>query len=172
MRTAGSLEFVAYRHQIAVRLLLSGMDTTEVAEALEVSERSVRRWWQRFDVLGEVALLPQEVPGRPPKLSVRQEAAVLGWLEQDARRFGFATQQWTAARVGAIIACRFGVCFHLRYLQQWLAARGVTPQVPEPRGRERDAALIRQWLKEDWPELKKSRGRWERPWSSPTKPPC
>lgn len=172
MRTSGPLELVAYRHQTAMRLLQNGLEPTEVAEALEVSARSVRRWRRVFGALGEAALLPREVPGRPPKLSARQEAAVLGWLGHDPREFGFATQQWTAARVRLVIAQHFGIAFHLRYLQQWLAARRVTPQVPEPLGRERDAALIAQWLSENWRSLKKSRARSGRPWPSPTKRPC
>ena len=158
MRTAGSVEFVEYRRHVGVRLLESGLAPAEVAESLDVSVRSAQRWWQAFEAGGEAALRVAPPAGRPPKLTRRREAAVLGWLGQDARRFGFATQLWTAARVGDVIRRRFGVCFHERHLQRWLAARRVTPQVPEPVSRERDPAAVAGWLARDWRRVKKTPG--------------
>jgi transposase len=155
MRTVGPLAFVEYRRHVAVRLLEDGLVPADVAEALGASVRSVQRWWRAFDGGGDAALRPADVPGRPPLLTARREAAVLSWLQRDAREFGFGTQQWTAGRVNAVIERRFGVRFHDRYVYDWLAARRVTPQVPERVSRERDADGVARWVARDWRRIKR-----------------
>jgi transposase len=172
MRTAGSLELVEYRRHVAVRLLEDGLLPSDVADALGASVRSVQRWRQAFEAGGDEGLRPAEVAGRPPKLTPRQEAAVLSWLAEDARAFGFATQHWTAARVGAVIRERFGVAFHPRYLYDWLSRRRVTAQVPEPVSRERDPDRIARWVACDWRRIKRGLAGSGPRWRSPTRPGC
>jgi transposase len=57
--------------------------------------------------------------------------------------FGFATERWTAPRVAALIESRFGIRMNHRYVNAWLAQRGITPQVPKRRPGERDEQAIR-----------------------------
>jgi transposase len=151
-RTAEALEYV---RRIAVARLDDGYDTREVAEFLGVSIRSVQRWAQAKEYQGELALSARPHPGRPPKLDDAQAAVVLSWLDRSACDFGFVTERWTARRVAELIERQLGVQMNHRYLNAWLGCRGITPQIPRRRARERDEAEIRWWVDELWPRIKK-----------------
>src|SRR5512133_2073005 len=104
MRTEGSGPVLEARRRLAVAQAMAGVEIAEVAEFLGVHVTSVRRWVHRFEEGGEQALAPAPVPGRPPKLTAVQRARILGWLGQDARRFGFDSDWWTAPRLAQVIA--------------------------------------------------------------------
>src|SRR3954454_16848939 len=87
--------------RLAVRMLLDGDSPDQVADALDVSERSVWRWlsrWRTRGRLGEAALCTRAGRGRPPKLDARQAAQVLRWVAGSPLDYGFITERWTAPR--------------------------------------------------------------------------
>lgn len=172
MRTEGSGPVLEARRRLAVGLVLGGEGTADVAEFLGVHATSVRRWARSFELGGDWALAPAPVPGRPPKLTAAQEARVLQWVGCDARAFGFDSDWWTAPRLARVVEGRLGVRFHPRYLNDWLARRGVSPQVPALTPRERDCAAIGRWFARDWPAIKRGRRRPGRRWCSPTRAGC
>lgn len=149
---------MAFIRQWGMQRLLEGASPDEVAAWLDVQARSVRRWRQAFDRAGWNALAPACVPGRPPKLDPEQQAEVLAWLQASPTDWGFESARWTARRLAAVIADRWGVHFHPRALNTWLAARGISPQRPQRRFRQRDPAAIARWQAEDWPRIKKTPG--------------
>jgi transposase len=157
-RMASSTEQV---RRIAVSMIVdNGGLPADVAEELDVSERSVWRWlkrWRTRGRLGDDALAIRSGRGRPAKLDARQAASVLRWIEHSPCDFGFATERWTAPRVAAVIEQRLGVHMNPRYLNRWLGSRGITPQIPPRVPRERDDALIAAWLAHAWPGIKKRR---------------
>jgi transposase len=140
-----------------------------VADFLGVSRRTLVRWRGRFRREGEAGLLPRPRSGRPPKLSDRQAKQVLSWIEHSARDFGFATEWWTAPRVAWLVEQGFGVRMNVRYLSDWLARRGITPQMPQRQPRERDEELIEAWVRRQWPRVKKRLASGTEPLSLRTK---
>lgn len=132
-----------------------GYTQKQVADFLGVHVRSVQRWETNWKTLGDDGLAAAPAAGRPRKLAVEQEAVVLGWLDDAPTEHGFASELWTAERIAALIERRFGVRFHPRYLNEWLARRGVSPQKPQRRAYERDEAAIAAWARERWPEILK-----------------
>lgn len=161
---------------IGVSRVLDGWEPQEVAESLGVNVSSVCRWVDRFERGGWAALGPVPVPGRPPKLTPRQADRVLCWVrDRSPQDLGFAADagsHWTARRVAAVVERRLGVRFNHRYLNDWLARRGISPQLPQRVPRERDDAAIARWLARDWPAIKRGRRRRARRWRSPTRPAC
>jgi putative transposase len=153
---------------------LDGWEPQEVADVLGVDVSSVCRWVERFERAGWAGLEPAPVPGRPPKLTPRQAERVLSWVrDRRPQDLGFAADSgthWTARRVAAVVAERFGVCFNPRYLNDWLGRHGISPQLPQRVPRERDEAAVARWLAVDWPAIKRGRRRRARPSCSPTKP--
>jgi transposase len=126
-----------------------------VAHILGVTPLTIRRWLAAYRQGGDAGLAAKPTPRPHPRLTAEQQAQVLSWLSEDPRHFGFSTELWTAPRVAVLIERTFGVHYHPRYLNAWLKARGITPQKPRRRSREREESQIRQWRQEDWPRIKK-----------------
>jgi transposase len=163
MRRHGRPEALAGLRAIGVARVLDGWGRQEVAELLGVHVSSVCRWVERFERDGPAGLAAAAVPGRPPKLTPRQAERVLSWVrERRPQDLGFgadAGTHWTARRVAAVVERRLGVSFNHRYLNDWLARHGISPQLPQRVPRERDEAAVARWLAVDWPAIKRGRRR-------------
>jgi transposase len=158
MRSIGSPAELERRRFLAVQRVAEGYDPQEVADVLGVDSRSVRRWVATSG-RGLAGLAARPAPGRPPELTTTQEKIVRRWLADNPIEHGFATELWTAPRVGLLIEEEFGVHFHPHYLNTWLRHRGYTPQLPRRVAREHDEAEITRWLAEDWPRIKRTARR-------------
>ena len=155
MRNQGSPEELEHRRFLAIRRLLEGYSTEEVAEFLDVDPRSVRRWFSCFRQSGQEGLRAGPVAGRPPQLSATQEKIVRRWLSEKPTEHGFDTELWTGRRLAQLIQQEFGIRLNPRYLCTWLRDRGFTPQKPQRVPRQRDPEVIAAWLRTDWPRIKK-----------------
>ena len=158
MRSQGSAPELERRRQLAVARVKEGYSQTEVAAFLGVHRATVNRWVCTARDSGADALKAKPVPGRPPKLTARQEKTVLGWVVKSPTHFGFATDLWTSRRLATLIEQRLGIRFNSNYLVEWLRAREYTPQKPAQPAKERDEAAIVRWRDEDWPRLQKKPG--------------
>jgi transposase len=165
MRPHGTGAELERRRRLAVDRVRSGYTQTEVAQFFGVNIRSVSRWMKAYRERGAAGLAARTPPGRPPKLTPRQERQVLQWFRGSPTEFGFSTELWTAPRVAALIWKKFRVKFHPRYINQWLAERRITPQKPERQARERDDREVERWLREEWPRIKKARSVGVPTWS-------
>jgi transposase len=159
MRSIGSPAELERRRVLAVQRVEEDYSTQEVADFLSVDPSSVRRWVAAFRHDGLAGLLARPAPGRPPALTTTQEKIVRRWLADNPTEHGFATELWTAGRLGLLIEEEFGTRFHPHYLSAWLRQRGYTPQLPRRVPRERDEAAIVRWLAEDWPRIKRKARR-------------
>ena len=159
MRTIGSPAELERRRLLAVQRVIEGYSTAEVADFLGVDPSSVRRWVASFRRQGADGLAARPVPGRPRKLTTTQEKVALRWLADKPTDHGFATELWTAPRLGLLIEQEFGVHFNADHLTTWLRQRGYTPQLPRRVPRERDEREIARWLAEDWPRIKRKARR-------------
>ena len=139
------------RRRLAVKRVLSGYSQQQTADFLGVAKSSVSQWMKAYRKRGDAGLAAKPRPGRPRKLTKRQERTVLGWFNKPATKFGFASELWTASRVAKLIRQKWDVKFNPRYISSWLAQRRVTPQKPRRQPRERDEEAIREWLHNDWP---------------------
>jgi transposase len=159
MRSKGSAAELEARRRLAVQRVNEGWQQKDVAAFLGVSTKAVSNWVAAYRAAGDDGLKGKPHPGPKPKLSRRQEAAVLSWLARSPKAFGYKTELWTARRLAEVIERRYGVRFHSNYLAEWLTKRGYSPQKPEAKAVERDNPAIARWVAEDWPRIKKSPGR-------------
>jgi len=159
MRSQGSAPELERRRQLAVARVSEGYPQQEVAAFLGVHRGTVSRRVCTARDQGADALQAKPTPGRPRKLSARQEKTVLGWVAKPPTSFGFPTDLWTSRRLASLIARRLGIHFNSNYLVEWLRAREHTPQKPAQPARERDEAAIERWKAQDWPRLQKKRGK-------------
>ena len=104
MRSQGTAQALERRRRLAVTRVLEGYPIREGAAFLGVTERSVNRWLEACRQSGDLdALQAKASPGRPRKLTRRQERTVLGWLTKWPTAFGFAGELWTSRRLAALI---------------------------------------------------------------------
>lgn len=155
MRTKGTAAALESRRRLAADLLVDGKTAAEVAEIIQVSESSVRRWRSAWKKGGVEALASKPHPGPEPKLTDAQRRQLLRILMRGARAAGYSTELWTCQRVAEVVRKHFGVEYHPDHLGRILRSSGWTPQKPERRARERDEEAIRTWRAEDWPRIKK-----------------
>lgn len=90
------------------------------------------------------------------KLSDEQLVEVEAELSKGPRANGFATEMWTLARVSEVIERVTGVRYSVT--QTWTILRdrlGWSRQRPARRAAERDEATIEEWVKTEWPRIKK-----------------
>ena len=158
METTGSASELEARRRLAVARVNEGWTQKDVAAFLGVSTRAVSKWMAAYRAGGEEGLKARPRPGAKPKLSKRQEQAVLTWMAQSPRAFGYPDDLWTTRRLAQVIEKKYKVRFNSNYLAEWLTRRGYSPQRPEVRAVERDEPAIARWLAEDWPRIKKRPG--------------
>ena len=148
----------------ALDLDAAGWTGQAIAEALGVSKSAVSQWLKRGRAGGPEALRTHPPPGRVPRLSAEQRAALPGLLARGAEAYGFLGEVWTTRRVAAVIWQEFRVRYHPDHGGRLLRQAGWSPQKPVRRATQRDEAAIERWATERWPALqakpKASGARW------------
>ncbi len=160
MRPHGTPAQLERRRRHAIRLLKAGKTLSAVARALSASVSSVFRWWEAYRKKGRKALRAKPTPGRPPRLSPREQQKLVHLLLQGPLAAGYSTDLWTLRRVAALIARQFGVAYHPCHVWKLLTGLGWSCQKPERRALERDEAAIARWKQKEWPRIKKTGRTW------------
>jgi transposase len=158
MRPSGTAKQLERRRRRAIALLQAGTPYREVARRLAASLSSVVRWDQAYRRDKRKGLRARPIPGRPCRLSARQQEELKVLLLRGAGAAGYTTELWTLRRIGEVIRKRFGVRYSpvgvwalLWHGLQW------SWQKPERRALQPDEAAIARWKRSEWPRLKKRR---------------
>src|SRR6266545_3060430 len=130
-----------------------GWRRCDVAEAMEVTERSVSEWTAVARLRGPEGLLSAPIPGRPPSLSPQQRDLIPELLWHGAEAYGFRGSVWTCGRIAKMIEDEFGVSYDKGHVSRLLRQLRWTPQMPIQRASQRNELAIRQWRDETWPRL-------------------
>lgn len=144
------------RRRRAAELFKEGHTQADVARILKVSRQSVSRWYESWQAGGLRALKKAPRTGRPPQLTGAQLRRVEQALLKGARANGYLTELWTLRRVADVIELVTGVDYHPGHVWRILRGLGWTRQKPARRAAERDQEAIETWVRERWPELKKT----------------
>jgi transposase len=155
MRPQGSPKELERRRQRAIELLSDGYQPVDVAKMIGVDRRSVRRWKASYHKKGERGIYAKPAPGRPPRLQKGDLLKLEKALLKGSEAAGFPTDLWTCPRIAELIYILFGVRYHEDHVGRLLHALGWSPQKPERRAIERNEERIKQWVKIDWPGIKK-----------------
>jgi len=104
--------------------------------------------------LGLRALLARPAPGRPRRLTPRQEQQVFRWINgKDPRQYGLDFGLWTRSVVSDLIERKFGIRLGLTAVGEMLAKLGLTPQKPLQRAYQRDPEAIERWRRAIYPAI-------------------
>jgi len=169
MRPHGSVKVLAARRHRALALLDEGLNLSEVARQTGCAPSSVMRWRDQRAREGNGVFIVRASPGRPNRLSPRQEQKLARILIKGPMASGFTSELWTTARVAEVILWTFGVRYHPDHVGRLLHRIGFSCQKPDRRAMERKEDLIERWKKEEWPRIKKTLKTWVPTSSSSTK---
>jgi transposase len=146
-------DFREWRRLQALHLRQEGWRRWDVAEALDVTERSVSHWSAVARARGPQGLWSAPIPGRPPALSPEQRERIPEFLWHGAEAYGFRGPVWTCGRIAKVIEQEFGVAYDKGHVSRLLRQLGWSPQMPIRRASQRDEAAIERWRTGTWPRL-------------------
>src|SRR5881396_2929688 len=138
------------------RVVEDGEAPSEVMKSLGFCRTSIYRWLRTYEDQGMEALVERIAQGPEPKLAEKQRQQVKRWiLGKDPRQYGFEFGLWSRRIVQALIQEKFGIELGLTAVGRLLASLEITPQKPLRRAYERDPEAVMQWVKKDYPRLRK-----------------
>jgi len=146
------------RRRVVGAVLEQGLSKAEAARVFGVSRTSVHSWLALYDGHGEDGLTPKR-PGRPRgggQLQGWQAATIVNLIKDhcpEQLKMPFAL--WTREAVRDLIEMRFGIRYSQSMMGRLLRRWGFTPQKPVTRAYERNDERIRDWLKREYPALRR-----------------
>ena len=146
-------DFREWRRLQALHLREQGWRRCDVAEALNVTERSVSHWAAVARDRGPRGLWSSPIPGRPPALSPEERRLIPEFLWHGAEAYGFRGAVWTCGRIAKVIEEELGVAYDKGHVSRLLRQLRWTPQMPVRRAAQRDEQAIERWRSETWPRL-------------------
>lgn len=114
----------------AVNMVLAGCPVSQISSLAGVSKVAVTGWVKTADEQGFAALRPRQHPGRPPKLSAKQCAAIDSAIQSDPKDFGFKI--WDGPSLSSYISNTFGVKLSVRQCQRLFHDLGYSCIRPQP----------------------------------------
>ena len=139
-------------------MLEEGWTQTQVAEALGVGERQVRRWQKRFRRGGWKALAKRRRgrrPGEQEALTASQQQRMVEAIRsKNPDQLRIPALLWTRSSVRELIERECSVRLEVgtvgRYLRRW----GFTLKRPTRRALEADPVVVEAWLSDVYPKVK------------------
>jgi len=144
------------RRMIAGELLMKDYEIDEVMDITGASLSAVKRWKKVIRNDGFAALARQGNSGNTTRLSEEQREQLRKIIVAGAVASGFENECWTAKRIAKIILEKFGVSYHFRYVARLLRAMKISYQTPDIRAKKHSQEAVDQWIKTDWPRIKKN----------------
>jgi transposase len=140
----------------AVRRVQEGESPELVAKIFGIGRTAIYRWLSHYRQGGWGALKAKPLFGRPPKLDDKK----LKWIydtvtQKNPMQFKFEFALWTREMMATLIKDKFKIKLSAASVGRLLAQLGITCQKPLHRAQERDEALVQQWLKREYPKIKK-----------------
>ena len=143
----------------AINLRKKAYTGEQIAQTLNISQRTIYRWLALYRAGGSRALKTKK-RGRPVgdgrSLSPEQEKQIKRLLiDKDPRQYKLDFALWTRRAVKELVNQEFSIEMPIRtvglYLQRW----GFTPQKPLRRAYEQNPKAVGKWLKEDYPAIRR-----------------
>jgi len=138
----------------AVKSVQSGEQPIDVARIIDVHVQVVYKWLAMYRAGGWDALRAKPIPGRPRIL----DAKAMQWLynvivTKTPNQLKFEFALWTREIVRSLILQKFKVSLSLKSVGKLLAQLGLSVQRPIRAAYQQDEALVKAWLKREFPKI-------------------
>ena len=135
------------RRLLSLAAIRDGMDRGAAAKIGGMDRQTLRDWVHRFNVAGPDGLLDNWTEGPKPRLSIEQMAELAAIVEAGPDREKDGVVRWRRAALKRVIAERFGVEFHERYVGKLLKKLGFSHMSARPRHPAQDERIVEAFKK-------------------------
>ena len=138
------------RRLLSLAAVRDGMDRGAAAKIGGMDRQTLRDWVHRFNAFGPEGLFDNWTAGPKPRLSEEQRAQLAQIVEAGPDREKDGVVRWRRIDLKRVIAERFGVDFHPRYVGKLLKKLGFSHMSARPRHPAQDERIV-EGFKNVWP---------------------
>ena len=135
------------RRLLSLAAVRDGMDRGSAAKIGGMDRQTLRDWVHRFNASGPEGLTDNWTEGPKPRLSAEQLAAFSAIVEAGPDREKDGVVRWRRVDLKRVIAERFGVEFHERYVGKLLKKLGFSHMSARPRHPGQDERIVEAFKK-------------------------
>ena len=135
------------RRLLSLAAVRDGMDRGAAAKIGGMDRQTLRDWVHRFNAQGPEGLLDRWTSGPTPRLGPEQSAEVARIVEAGPDRAIDGVVRWRRADLKRVIAERFGVDYHERYVGTLLKKLGFSHISARPRHPAQDERIVEAFKK-------------------------
>src|SRR6201990_497015 len=135
------------RRLLSLAGVRDGMDRGAAARIGGMDRQTLRDWVHRFNASGPDGLVDSWTEGPKPRLSEEQLAALARIVEVGPDRERDGVVRWRRLDLKRVIAERFGVDFHPRYVGKLLKKLGFSHISARPRHPAQDERIVEAFKK-------------------------
>ena len=127
----------------------------EVIKVFGLHRSSIYKWLNKYDVGGLDSLKSVKALGPETKLTTAQKQRVAKHLLKNPTQLKFDYALWTIPMVAELIKQKFNVAYGFVQVSRILKEIGFSKQKPLQRAFEQDPFKVEQWLRKEYPSIKK-----------------
>ena len=131
------------RRLLSLAAVREGMDRGSAARIGGMDRQTLRDWVHRFNAAGPEGLIDNWTEGPKPRLSAEQLAEFAVIVETGPDREKDGVVRWRRVDLKRVIAERFGIAFHERYVGKLLKKLGFSHMSARPRHPAQDERIVR-----------------------------
>jgi transposase len=135
------------RRLLSLAAVRDGMDRGSAATIGGMDRQTLRDWVHRFNASGPEGLIDNWTEGPKPRLSEAQLAQLAQIVEDGPDREKDGLVRWRRIDLKRVIAERFGVEFHQRYVGKLLHKLGFSHMSARPRHPAQDERIVEAFKK-------------------------
>jgi len=135
------------RRLMALAGVRDGLSRTDAATIGLMDRQTLRDWVHRFNAEGPDGLIDRKSPGRKPKLTVEQRAALREIVAAGPDLEIDGVVRWRCADIIHLIKARFGVAYHENSVGKILHSLGFSHVSARPQHPEQDPETIATFKK-------------------------
>ncbi len=135
------------RRLLSLAAVRDGMDRGEAAKIGGMDRQTLRDWVHRFNSAGPDGLFDNWTSGPTPRLGPEQLAQFAKLVETGPDREVDGVVRWRRVDLKAVIAERFGIEYHERYVGKLLRKLGFSHISARPRHPAQDELIVEAFKK-------------------------
>jgi transposase len=135
------------RRLLSLAAIRDGKDRGEAAQIGGMDRQTLRDWVHRFNAGGPDGLIDNWTDGPTPRLSANQLAELVTIVTTGPDRKVDGVVRWRRIDLKRVIAERFGVDYHERYVGKLLKKLGFSHMSARPRHPAQDEQIVEAFKK-------------------------